>query len=102
MPIPSSIRINKYISDSGMCSRRDADRYVENGRVLINDMQAEFGAQVFDGDVVPDVAPGPVGQGVVFEALGRAVVHKRHLGASAGLLATQAGDPGIIARQGYG
>lgn len=52
MPIPSSIRINKYISDSGMCSRRDADRYVENGRVLINDMQAEFGAQVFDGDVV--------------------------------------------------
>ena len=52
MPIPSSIRINKYISDSGMCSRRDADRYVENGRVLINDMLAEFGAQVFDGDVV--------------------------------------------------
>lgn len=52
MPIPSSIRINKYISDSGMCSRRGADRYVENGRVLINDMQAEFGAQVFDGDVV--------------------------------------------------
>ncbi|MFS7360942.1 23S rRNA pseudouridine(2604) synthase RluF [Rahnella inusitata] len=52
MPIPSSIRINKYISDSGICSRRDADRYVENGRVLINDMQAEFGAQVFDGDVV--------------------------------------------------
>lgn len=52
MPIPSSIRINKYISDSGMCSRRDADRYVEKGRVLINDMQAEFGAQVFDGDVV--------------------------------------------------
>ncbi|QUT15615.1 23S rRNA pseudouridine(2604) synthase RluF [Rahnella inusitata] len=52
MPIPSSIRINKYISDSGMCSRRDADRYVENGRVLINDLQAEFGAQVFDGDVV--------------------------------------------------
>jgi 23S rRNA pseudouridine2604 synthase len=52
MPIPSSIRINKYISNSGMCSRRDADRYVENGRVLINDMQAEFGAQVFDGDVV--------------------------------------------------
>lgn len=52
MPIPASIRINKYISDSGMCSRRDADRYVENGRVLINDMQAGFGAQVFDGDVV--------------------------------------------------
>ncbi|QLK63130.1 23S rRNA pseudouridine(2604) synthase RluF [Enterobacteriaceae bacterium Kacie_13] len=52
MPVPSSIRINKYISDSGMCSRRDADRYVENGQVLINDTQAGFGAKVFAGDVV--------------------------------------------------
>lgn len=47
-----SIRINKYISDSGICSRRDADRYVEQGTVFINDVQVGFGAQVFVGDVV--------------------------------------------------
>lgn len=49
---PSSVRINKYISDSGICSRREADRYVESGLVFINDSQAGFGAQVFAGDVV--------------------------------------------------
>lgn len=48
----SSIRINKYISDSGICSRRVADRYVEQGTVFINDVQVGFGAQVFAGDVV--------------------------------------------------
>ncbi len=52
MPTPSAIRINKYISDSGICSRRDADRYVENGQVLINDTLAGLGAKVFSGDVV--------------------------------------------------
>jgi len=30
----SSIRLNKYISESGICSRRDADRYIEQGNVL--------------------------------------------------------------------
>ena len=48
----SSIRINKYISDSGICSRREADRYVKQGEVFINDKQVSFGAQVFAGDVV--------------------------------------------------
>lgn len=48
----SSIRINKYISDSGICSRREADRYVKQGDVFINDKQVSFGAQVFAGDVV--------------------------------------------------
>lgn len=52
MPTPSSTRINKYISDSGICSRRDADRYVENGQVFINDTLAGLGALVFAGDVV--------------------------------------------------
>lgn len=52
MPADSPIRINKYISDCGICSRRQADRYVEQGEVFINDRQASFGAQVFSGDVV--------------------------------------------------
>ncbi|MFU2315303.1 23S rRNA pseudouridine(2604) synthase RluF [Rahnella sp. PCH160] len=47
-----SIRLNKYISESGICSRRDADRYVEQGNVFINGRRASVGAQVFAGDVV--------------------------------------------------
>lgn len=50
--IDSPVRINKYICDSGICSRREADRYVEQGCVFINGRQVSFGAQVFAGDVV--------------------------------------------------
>lgn len=48
----SSIRLNKYISDSGICSRRHADRHIKLGNVLINDRLAGVGAQVFIGDRV--------------------------------------------------
>ncbi|MFU9136338.1 23S rRNA pseudouridine(2604) synthase RluF [Erwinia tasmaniensis] len=48
----SSIRLNKYISESGICSRRDADRYIEQGNVFINGKRVGVGAQVFAGDVV--------------------------------------------------
>lgn len=48
----SSTRLNKYISESGICSRRDADRYIEQGNVFINGKRASVGAQVFAGDVV--------------------------------------------------
>lgn len=47
-----SIRLNKYISESGICSRRDADRFVEQGNVFINGKRAAVGDQVFAGDVV--------------------------------------------------
>ncbi|WP_130835651.1 23S rRNA pseudouridine(2604) synthase RluF [[Erwinia] mediterraneensis] len=47
-----STRLNKYISESGICSRRDADRYIEQGNVFINGKRAAVGAQVFAGDVV--------------------------------------------------
>ncbi|MFQ3787262.1 23S rRNA pseudouridine(2604) synthase RluF [Halomonas sp. A29] len=52
MAFGSSTRINKYISESGMCSRREADRYVEQGNVLLNGKRAKTGDQVFPGDVV--------------------------------------------------
>lgn len=52
MPTQSSIRLNKYISDSGICSRRQADRYIKLGKVFINDSLAAVGAPVFIGDVV--------------------------------------------------
>ncbi|AIR60322.1 23S rRNA pseudouridylate synthase [Cedecea neteri] len=48
----SSIRLNKYISESGICSRRDADRYIEQGNVFINGKRAKIGDQVFAGDSV--------------------------------------------------
>jgi len=48
----TSVRLNKYISESGICSRRDADRYIEQGNVLINGRRAAVGAQVYPGDTV--------------------------------------------------
>jgi 23S rRNA pseudouridine2604 synthase len=47
-----SIRLNKYISDSGLCSRREADRFIENGNVLLNGKKAKIGDQVFPKDKV--------------------------------------------------
>ena len=44
--------LNKYISDSGFCSRRDADKYIEQGRVCINDELAMKGNRVKPGDIV--------------------------------------------------
>ena len=48
----SSTRLNKYISESGICSRRDADRFIEQGNVYVNSKRAQVGAQVFAGDTV--------------------------------------------------
>ncbi|AFJ48738.1 23S rRNA pseudouridine(2604) synthase RluF [Shimwellia blattae] len=45
-------RLNKYISESGICSRREADRYIEQGNVFINGKRATIGDQVAPGDTV--------------------------------------------------
>ena len=45
-------RLNKYISDSGFCSRRSADKMIEDERVTINDRVPELGTKVLAGDVV--------------------------------------------------
>lgn len=47
-----SMRLNKYISESGICSRREADRFIEQGHVFINGKRAGIGDQVFAGDLV--------------------------------------------------
>ncbi|MEY0164192.1 23S rRNA pseudouridine(2604) synthase RluF [Providencia rettgeri] len=52
MDTRSSTRLNKYISESGICSRREADRYIDQGNVFINGKRAGIGDQVFSGDVV--------------------------------------------------
>jgi len=45
-------RLNKYISESGLCSRRAADRFIELGQVFINGRKAKVGDKVFFGDLV--------------------------------------------------
>ena len=45
-------RLNKYISDSGYCSRRFADKLIENNRVTINGKVPELGTKVVLGDKV--------------------------------------------------
>lgn len=43
------IRLNKYLAESGICSRREADRLIAEGRVFINGKPAQLGASVHDG-----------------------------------------------------
>lgn len=44
--------LNKYISETGFCSRRDADKYIDQGRVTINESIAIKGNRVMPGDIV--------------------------------------------------
>jgi len=44
--------LNKYISETGFCSRREADKYIDQARVTINDNIAIKGNRVMPGDVV--------------------------------------------------
>lgn len=45
-------RLNKYMAQAGLCSRREADRYIEAGQVYINGKKAEIGQLVYEGDKV--------------------------------------------------
>ena len=45
-------RLNKYISEAGVASRRAADRMIEEGRVIINGRVAVVGDRVSEGDIV--------------------------------------------------
>src|SRR5690606_38436073 len=46
------MRINKYIRETGFCSRREADKIIEEGRVTINGELAHLGSKVEAGDKV--------------------------------------------------
>jgi 23S rRNA pseudouridine2605 synthase len=51
--VKDEIRLNKYISNSGTCSRRDADIYIQSGNVKVNGIPVtEMGYMVKPGDVV--------------------------------------------------
>lgn len=72
----SSIRLNKYISESGLCSRREADRFIEQGHVFINGRKARVGDQVAVGDRVRvngnELEPRK-GEDIIFIALNKPV-----------------------------
>ncbi len=46
------MRLNKFISETGLCSRRQADQWITEGRVQLNGQRAELGMQVAEGDEV--------------------------------------------------
>lgn len=76
MPVDSSTRLNKFISDSGMCSRRDADRYIEQGNVFVNGKRAKVGDRVFSKDQVKvngQLIEAPDADDLIFIALNKPV-----------------------------
>jgi 23S rRNA pseudouridine2604 synthase len=48
----NSVNLNKYISSTGICSRREAEKLIVDGKVTINDKPTQLGNRVFEGDVV--------------------------------------------------
>jgi 23S rRNA pseudouridine2604 synthase len=64
------VRLNKHISESGICSRREADAWIAAGRVTVNGRCGTLGTQVKAGDVVlVDGKPLPVRRAAVYIAL---------------------------------
>jgi len=49
---PDSKRLNKAISDSGFCSRRQADKLIEQGRVTVNNEVATLGDRAMPDDII--------------------------------------------------
>ncbi|MDE3741944.1 23S rRNA pseudouridine(2604) synthase RluF [Maribacter polysaccharolyticus] len=52
MSAPKQTRINKYLSEVGYCSRRAADKLIDQGRVTINGSVPEMGTKIVPGDEV--------------------------------------------------
>ena len=52
MQEPKQTRINKYLSEVGYCSRRAADKLIDQGRVTINGKVPEIGTKITEGDEV--------------------------------------------------
>jgi 23S rRNA pseudouridine2604 synthase len=68
------VRINKFLSETGLCSRREADAWIEAGRVQVNGEIAVLGTQVADHDtVLVDGEPMQVKPQRVYLALNKPV-----------------------------
>lgn len=46
------VRLNKYLSEAGVCSRREADRLIESGKVTVEGVRAQTGMRVTPGQTV--------------------------------------------------
>jgi len=69
-------RLNKFISDSGVCSRREADKFIETGKVFVNGQRAKIGDQVSARDKVMlngQLIEPKVGEDFVFLAFNKPV-----------------------------
>lgn len=56
-----AVRINKYLGACGVCSRREADKLIEEGRVTVNGTVADMGMKVSAADeIMVDGRPVPV------------------------------------------
>ena len=68
------VRLNKYISETGFCSRREADKLIEQGRVKIDGLKATTGMKVSKGQSVSiDGKPLKVENELVYIALNKPV-----------------------------
>jgi 23S rRNA pseudouridine2604 synthase len=76
------VRVNKYISEAGLCSRREADELLQAGRVTINGETVGMGAKALDGDevrvdgevvVARTLAASPTARKAVYIALNKPV-----------------------------
>ena len=68
------MRINKFLAETGIVSRRGADKWIEEGRVTINGEQATVGSKVEDGDAVcVDGKPVQKEEQLVYIALNKPV-----------------------------
>lgn len=66
-PEPPSIRINKFFTQQGICSRREADALIDSGRVTINGRTARLGDRVGPSDVIArDGMVIPWGQAFIY------------------------------------
>ena len=64
-----AVRINKYLSQAGICSRRQADTYVEEGRVEVDGEVAVSGTKVLPGQSVTfDGKPVKIQEDLIFLA----------------------------------
>ncbi|MBI6038431.1 23S rRNA pseudouridine(2604) synthase RluF [Clostridium perfringens] len=72
--IRDEVRLNKYISETGFCSRREADKLIEQGRVKIDGVKASTGMKVSKGQsVYVDGKPLKVENELVYIALNKPV-----------------------------
>ena len=70
----SQVRLNKFISETGYCSRREADKLIESGRVTINGVKAVMGMKVdIDANVRVDGKPLKKEEKLVYIALNKPV-----------------------------